>query len=411
MPTAAKFANHKEVRYMPLNLKGVLADAAITQAEWADAIKQKRGKPLSLSAATLILNQNVWPRETAREDIKSQTERFLRLRGVDAELIKLAWREDTFDRFRHAHPRGVHARHREFLNPAADLAKVEVEMLTARAKKHFHIFKDPFINDVQNADDVFLSAEQRYIREAMFTTAKHGGFLAVVGESGSGKTTLRRDLIDRIERESHPIAVVQPRVIDKTRLTAGMICEAIIRDLSTQRPRQTLEAKARQVEEILRGSSRAGNAHVLIIEEAHDMTVPTLKYLKRFWELEDGFKKLLAIIIIGQPELKAKLDERQNYEAREVIRRCEIAELQPLNGNLEDYVALKFKRIGMKTTQILARDSYDAIHTRLTIKRRGSDDLISLVYPLIVNNLVVKAMNLAAEVGAPKVSSEIIQEI
>ena len=45
-----------------------------------------------------------------------------------------------------------------------------------------------------------------------------------------------------------------------------------------------------------------------------------LKFLKRFWELEDGFKKLLSILLIGQPELKNKLDERQHYEAREVIR-------------------------------------------------------------------------------------------
>ncbi len=39
-------------------------------------------------------------------------------------------------------------------------------------------------------------------------------------------------------------------------------------------------------------ASKGGQRHVLIIEEAHDLSVHTLKYLKRFWELEDGFKKL-----------------------------------------------------------------------------------------------------------------------
>jgi hypothetical protein len=42
------------------------------------------------------------------------------------------------------------------------------------------------------------------------------------------------------------------------------------------------------VKEILTGSANAGNSHVLVIEEAHDLNVQTLKYLKRFWEMEHG---------------------------------------------------------------------------------------------------------------------------
>jgi type II secretory pathway predicted ATPase ExeA len=33
-----------------------------------------------------------------------------------------------------------------------------------------------------------------------------------------------------------------------------------------------------------------------MIEEAHDLSIQTMKYLKRFWEMEDGFKKLLSIV-------------------------------------------------------------------------------------------------------------------
>ena len=73
--------------------------------------------------------------------------------------------------------------------------------------------------------------------------------------------------------------------------------------------RSSQEAKARQAQKMLAESSRAGNSHVLVIEEAHDLSIQTLKVLKRFWELEDGFKRLLAIILIGQPELKLRLDQ------------------------------------------------------------------------------------------------------
>ena len=414
-PTLVHPSTSPEHRYMPINLKGVLAAYGISQSAWAGSITQAggrgRGRALSISAATQILNWGVWPSLTPAETIKAQTESLLREHDVPRSVIKTIWEEDVHNQHRNKHPKGCHVGQRSQQLYQSEVEPMEVEMLSAAAKKQFHIFKDPFIDDVQSAEDIFLSAEQRYIRESMYTTAKHGGFLAVIGESGSGKTTLRRDLLDRIQREGLPITVIMPRIIDKTRLTAGSICEAIIRDISQQRPRQSLEAKARQVEEILTGSSRAGNSHVLMIEEAHDLTVQTLKYLKRFWELEDGFKKLLSIILIGQPELKNKLDERQNYEAREVIRRCEIAELLPLNGNLKDYMALKFKRIGKDPRELFESDAYDAIRERLTVRKRGSDGVISLLYPLVVNNLITKAFNLGAEIGAKKINAEIIKEI
>ncbi len=400
----------------PLKLKGVLVSLGISQAKWAACILQTggyaKGKRLSRSAAESIISRNIWPTLTPREHIVAQTEAMLRGLGIAKPILKTIWEEDVLNEHRHKHPTGCHATSGR--RPSHELDQPllkEVIVLTATARKSFALFRDPFTDDVQNADDVFLSAEYGYVREVMYSAAKHGGFLAVVGESGAGKTTLRRDLIDRINQEHQKIVILQPKIVDKSRLTAGLICEAIIRDLSQQKLRQTLEGKARQVEEILIGSCRAGNSHVLVIEEAQDLPIATLKYLKRFWELEDGFKKLLAIVLVGQLELKAKLDERQNYAAREVIRRCEIVELPALDNHLEEYLTMKFKRIGKSAKDIFEKDAFDAIRAKLTLKRRGGDGTISLLYPLVVNNLVVKAINAAAEIGAKKIGADIINEI
>jgi len=402
---------------MPLKLKAVLFRHGIQQSEWAAAIVQRGGRNagqgLSQPTATQILSWGIWPKKTPAESIKSQTEAFLRGKGIDEALIASAWDEDEEDH------RGVAAPKKEPARTSAadqyefetDNELPEVEMLTQQAKKHFSLFRDPFVDDVQGPEDVFLAGEQRYIREAMFQTAKHGGFLAVIGESGAGKSTLRRDLVERIQREQAPITVIQPASLDKTRLTAEHIADAIVGDISQEPVKRTREAKARHIQKLLTGSSRAGNSHVLIIEEAHDLSVQTLKYLKRFWELEDGFRKLLAIILIGQPELKNKLDERQNWEAREVIRRCEIAELMPLDRDLEAYLAMKLKRIGREVGQVFAPDAFDAIRARLTLTRRGTHQAVSMLYPLVVNNLVVKSMNLAAEIGAETISADVVKGV
>lgn len=411
---SAAAAHKEEYRYMPLKLKGVLARLGIRQSKWAASITQEgrgvEGRPLSLSAATQIMNWGTWPKLTSKESIQRQTEQLLRDRGVDEVDIAEVWDEDLDDTLRAGHPVGIHLGQKpERLQPVIE--PLETEMLSANAKKQFGIFRDPFIDDVQGAGDVFLSTEQRYIREAMFSTAKHGGFLAVIGESGAGKTVLRRDLIDRIQRETQPIILVQPRLIDKGTLTAGAICEAIIDDLRPgEKVRRSLEGKARQVEKLLIDSSRAGNVHCLVIEEAHDLSISTLKFLKRFWELEDGFKKLLSILLIGQPELKIMLDETKNPQAREVIRRCEVAELVPLDRHLEEYLTLKLGRIGKNLGDLFDPNAFDAIRTRLS-RQIGEKKYLSMVYPLVVNNLTTKALNLCAKIGAGKITADVIKEL
>lgn len=285
-------------------------------------------------------------------------------------------------------------------------------MLSSAAREHFKIHRNPFIDDVQGPKDVFLSQDQRYIRESMYYAAKHGGFVAVVGESGSGKSTLRRDLIDRIRRENEPIVIVQPQCVDKTVLTSAHICDAIIADLGNEAPKLSLEAKARQVQRILAASARIGNSHVLLIEEAHDLSKATLKYSKRFWEMEDGFKKLIGVVLIGQPELGDRLDERKNPDMREVIRRCEVAHLRPLDTHLEDYLRLKFGRIGVLLDAVLDADAFDAIRMRLTRRRQGSpNEAESQCYPLVVHNVMTKAMNQAVELGLPKVTAQLIARV
>jgi type II secretory pathway predicted ATPase ExeA len=285
-------------------------------------------------------------------------------------------------------------------------------MLTLKTFKKFGLKTDPFSGDVVKTEDVYLTEDTRFIAEYILQTAKAGGMIALIGESGSGKTTIRRYALDRMAAENQKIRVITLRCVDKTRLSTNAICDAIIGDCSAEMPRRTMEAKARQVERILTHSSRAGWSHVLMIEEAHDLNVSTLKYLKRFWELEDGYKKLLSIVLIGQVEMKAKLDESKNWEAREVIRRMEVLELEPLGSGEEiaKYLDIKFKRLGKERAEIISDSGCAALASKL--KRQTRDKVVySVAYPLLVNNWCKKAMNLACELGAKCVDAEVVNAL
>lgn len=397
----------------PYRLRAILLKHGIEQKTLRQRLRFEAGKRAGneMAATTLstLLTRRQWPVTIEETAIKEAVAQLLRERGVPEEEIATAWDVEGDLGAQADSRKSRHIRSNANSEPDEEHFDLpEAEMLSPAARQHFNLTRHPFIDDVQGPQDVYLSRDQRYVRESMYYAAKHSGFLAVVGESGSGKSTLRRDLVDRIRRDNEPIVIIQPQIIDKEMLTAAHICDAIIADLSTEAPLRSLEAKGRQIQRILAASSRTNNSHVLVIEEAHDLSVSTLKYLKRFWELEDGFKKLLGIVLIGQPELGKRLDERRNYDAREVIRRCEVATLKSLNGNLEEYLTLKFKRVGATLDSIFDADAFDAIRQRLTRTRPNTTEVESHLYPLVVQNLCVKAMNAAVDLGLPKVNAQLV---
>lgn len=281
-------------------------------------------------------------------------------------------------------------------------------MLTQEAREHFQIAANPFSEDVRSDRDTWLGKSVRYIKQAMYYAARNGGFLAVVGESGAGKTVLRKDLIERLKREERTV-VIQAKNPDKKTLTTQHLLTAILADISSERPRLSIEALARQVERKLIESADAGFGHVLIIEEAHNLTTHTLKHLKTIWEIEDGYRKLLSIVLIGQLELLLLLNEQRNPSAREVIRRCEVARLRPLGEELPDYLKHKFARVDIKVGDVFDADAITEIRNRLTFVRNGARE--DHTYPLNVHNICIRAMNEAVHLGLQRVTAELVREV
>ncbi|KWZ44879.1 hypothetical protein WS72_13485 [Burkholderia savannae] len=402
-----------------LVLKSVLQHASIKQAELAEH--------LNLSQATVaqIVNHGVWPRSLDDLDLRERILDYLQHKGVpdvdsgvfdEVELVGgphdvLA---DTTDR-PVSQPNSNTDLNQE------DSMLLRKQVLAPATRKHFGLFRDPFADDVQSHEDMFVSPDIRYVREAMFQTAKHGGLLAVVSESGGGKTTLMRDLEDRVMRESHPIIVIKPYVLamedndqkGKT-LKATHIAEAIMAAVAPlEKVKSSPEARFAQLHKALKESHAAGYQHCLVIDEAHALPIATLKHLKRFFELEMGFKKLLSIILIGQPELKVKLSER-NQDVREVVQRCEMVELAPLDGaRLDDYLRFKFGRLDKPVGDVIDTGGVDALRARLTMTstRRDRTETVSLLYPLAIGNLLTAAMNLAAGLGVPVVTADVIKGV
>lgn len=291
------------------------------------------------------------------------------------------------------------------------------EPLTLEAKKHFQLPRNPFVDDVASREDVFASPTTRYVRATLMDAAKHHGFVALIGESGSGKTTLREELEERIREEKLPIVIIKPYVLGMEpndqkgkAMKSGQIAEAIARTIAPSvQLKSSPESRFRQVHELLKDSCAAGRSHLLVIEEAHRLPLATLKHLKNFMELKDGLRRLLGVCLIGQPELQLLLSE-QRAEIREIVQRCEQVSLEPLDNDLCAYLRHKFARMGLRYEDMFEEDACDAVRARLVHLPRGGKptDAYSVCFPLVVNNLVSRAMNAAAEAGFEKVNAQVI---
>jgi type II secretory pathway predicted ATPase ExeA len=183
-----------------LPLKQVLQHHNVSQAWLA--------REVGVSPATIaqLVNQDQWPKRPDSNTLKG-----LIIDALAQQKIVLENSDEFFKPL--PQPARVEAAMTSKLTEEVQTMLLRKQSLSPQARKHFSLLRDPFSNDVQEADDVFMTPDIRHVREYLWTTAKFGGFIAIVGESGAGKSTLRKDLEERIHGEDAQILVMSPYVL------------------------------------------------------------------------------------------------------------------------------------------------------------------------------------------------------
>ncbi len=397
---------------MPLKLKTVLLKHAISQVDLGHAVMQATGTTMNKTGVNLLLNWGEWPKTTPRQSVIDQISAYLRSRGVPEPLIETAFDEDE-------NPiplltpgravNGLSAVKTPKKEDPEDLFLLEPTMLKPAAKRHFKITFDPFGLEPQSADDVFMGEEQRFVIAALHEAIANNRMVALVGESGSGKSTVWQLITDQIATQGQQVTEIYPRFTEKEKLTGTGILQAIVRDLAPNASlRRSSEMLSRQAHELLAERVADGQRCVLVFEEGHDLSTHAIKQLKRFHEFRTGWKRLMSIVLLAQPELLKKLN-RAGGEAREVANRMEIIRMLPLENDLEAYVTHRLARGAIKREAIFAPDALDTVRKVLVSVREGGETA-AMTYPLLVGNLLTNAMNIAAELGAPLVDAATVRD-
>jgi type II secretory pathway predicted ATPase ExeA len=405
--------------YMPLKLKAVLNRIGMTQAALASRVMQTSGRPMTQAAMTNILNYGQWPTSSEREFIQSQIEEALLSAGATADEIRSGFEIDAEDPARGKPVKKPQLHVVGSSDVAAPTTSKGLQMffraeaLRPAARRQFKLVSNPF-GTITDPAQIFMWEDWRYAREALWDAAKNGAFRAIVGESGSGKTTLVQELRQRIDREQQPMVLIEPYVIamEETEargrpLRSEDIIDATIKALD---PRAVIphrsQARFDLAHDMLMQSARAGYKHLMLFEEAHALPQATLKQLKRWLELRDGLRPLLGIALVAQPELKIKLNER-NPAVREIVQRLEIVDLLPLDDALQSYLTARLKACDLRFDDIFDAGAIDAMRERLT--HIAGNRKLSICYPLAVGNLAARCINAAADIGASRVTADVVK--
>ncbi len=150
------------------------------------------------------------------------------------------------------------------------------------------------------------------------------GFISITGEVGTGKTTLCRTLLEQLEDD------VQLAFLFNPSRTALELMQSINSEFGLPAAGLGRRSLMQQLNQFLLDQKRAGRRVLLIIDEAQTLSENTLEQVRLLSNLETSREKLIQILLLGQPELDRKLDERGLRQLRQRISvRWQLVPLSP----------------------------------------------------------------------------------
>jgi putative secretion ATPase (PEP-CTERM system associated) len=141
----------------------------------------------------------------------------------------------------------------------------------------------------------------------------HAGFVVITGAIGSGKTTLLQTMLRGLDGQTTVARVMNTLLDPRELLESAMI------DLGLDPAGKSKPAMLKAFGEFLVNERTSGRLVLLVIDEAQNLTLPALEEIRMLSNLETEKSKLLQIILIGQPDLRDKLDRPELEQLRQRI--------------------------------------------------------------------------------------------
>ena len=228
-----------------------------------------------------------------------------------------------------------------------------------------------------------------------YALCRRKGFVVTTGEVGTGKTLLIRCLLELLKRQEIPFAnVFNPKLSEIDFLNYVSF------DLGIKVTAHSKSILLRALYEFLLVQLQRGLTTVLVVDEAHQMSLEVLEEVRLLTNLETSQQKLIQIVLVGQPEFDTKLD---SFELRQLKQRISIrCRLEPYTiMETRQYIEWRLTRAGAGSTAraIFSLETVEAIHR------------YSLGIPRLINSICDQSLIAAYARELRSVPAELIDEV
>jgi len=177
----------------------------------------------------------------------------------------------------------------------------------------FYGFREMPFNITPDPRFLFFSHRHREaFNHILFGIRERKGFIQVTGEVGAGKTTVCRAVLEELGPQVRTALILNPC------LTSMQLLRTLLIELGLA-PQRDKVACLHLLNEFLLQQLAEGRDVVLFIDEAQDLEPELLEEVRLLSNLETDQRKLLQIVLIGQPELREKLEARRLRQLRQRI--------------------------------------------------------------------------------------------
>ena len=178
----------------------------------------------------------------------------------------------------------------------------------------FYGFREPPFNITPDPRFLFFSDRHREAyNHILFGIRERKGFIQITGEVGAGKTTLCRALLEELGPNYVTALILNPC------LNPTQLLRSILTELGLEPGKADRATCLAMLNRFLLDQLAKGNDVVLLIDEAQDLDAELLEQIRLLSNLETDQRKLLQIVLIGQPELREKLNDRSLRQLRQRI--------------------------------------------------------------------------------------------
>jgi general secretion pathway protein A len=254
----------------------------------------------------------------------------------------------------------------------------------------FSLSERPF-DLTPNTRFFYLSSQHEEAVESLkYGIENRLGFMILTGEVGTGKTTTLRSLLRSLPK------TVETALIFNPLMSKEELLEAIIADFGIPKKKSTSRQLLDVLYKFLLEANQKGKNAVVMIDEAQLLSFEAMEMVRLLSNLETEDRKLLQIVLSGQPELEAKLEEQ---ELRQLRQRVQLhLRLKPLDyGQVKEYINWRIEKSSSKACLVIEEAAYHQIYK----SSRG--------IPRIINNLSDKCLMAAYVRETRVITSEIVQ--